>query len=713
MAMWNAGGSPAQNAYFLTMNLFSSPTTFNGVRAYALDRASMLAGGPANAVGFTLSPADVGLSYSFLAANQRNGDPPPTGRNGMVLAIDSPNSGGVTLTQVHARLFHVDFATPANTTFGLGPTHQPNAEILVNGFIDAFDSSFNTNLVPQQGTTNKLDTVGDRMFTPVVYQNRGGTESLWATHLNFLNYPNGPVTVRWYQFNVTGGVFPATATQQQDWTNGNDGIWRWMPSIALDQNGNTVIGYSASNASMFPGIRYAGRLAVDPPNNLSQGEAVMFAGVASQTGTARWGDYSMTTADPANNTDFWHVNEYSNGGGAWRTRIGKFNFVGGGGSPTPTATVSPTPTSTPSTCTWSAGPDMPTPLVRAVGVYFPANGNFYTMGGRTADTAGSDFQHALQYSPGSNSWTQRASTFPDNQMNNMACGVLTVSGTPQIYCVGGSAAGQTTATGRVFSYNPVTDTPTTLAGDNWPGAMGTILPGGFAVTNNKLYILGGFNINVGSTNQIWQFDPTAAVGAKWTQMTNTPVGIMYAPTAAINGIIYVGGASDYQGGTVVDTTTSFSFNPATNSIGSIAAIPRATGETRGLNFNGQMYVMGGGRVAPNPSNEVDVYNPGTNSWSLGVPFVHARRNFPTDTNGTDHIWLSGGYDVDGITPLQSMEIFNCPQASPTPTATATTTATATATATATTPPPSPTPTVTVAPRPTPTARPRPTPRTRP
>ncbi len=42
------------------------------------------------------------------------------------------------------------------------------------------------------------------------------------------------------------------------------------------------------------------------------------------------------------------------------------------------------------------------------------------------------------------------------------------------------------------------------------GAMGTILPGGFTVLNNKLYILGGFNINVASTNQIWEFDPTAA-----------------------------------------------------------------------------------------------------------------------------------------------------------------------------------------------------------
>jgi hypothetical protein len=57
------------------------------------------------------------------------------------------------------------------------------------------------------------------------------------------------------------------------------------------------------------------------------------------------------------------------------------------------------------------------------------------------------------------------------------------------------------------------------SGDDWPGnASGTILPGGFAVYNNKLYILGEFNINVSSTNQIWQFDPTAAVGPsgrKW------------------------------------------------------------------------------------------------------------------------------------------------------------------------------------------------------
>src|SRR5436309_7150632 len=241
---------------------------------------------------------------------------------------------------------------------------------------------------------------------------------------------------------------------------------------------------------------------------------------------------------------------------------------------------------------------MPPVLVRAGAVHFLAGGNFYTVGGRTSDTAASDFQHVFQYNPTSNTWTQMASTLPDNQMNNMACGVLTVSGTPLIYCVGGSAAGATTATARVFTYDPATDTPALLGSDDWPGDVaGTILPGGFTVANNKLYILGGFNISVASTNEIWEFNPNAAAGSRWAQKVNAPGGIMYAPTCTINGIIYVGGASDFQGGVVVDTTNSFSFDPVANTIGSIAEIPRATGETRAESFSGSMLLMGGGRVA--------------------------------------------------------------------------------------------------------------------
>src|SRR6266404_3948030 len=390
-AMWN--NPQPSGAYHFTFNLFLNGFTFSGVKTFALDRGSMLSGGPANAISFLIPPAGLGDSYSLVAANFRTGTPPPAGRDEFLLAVDSPASGGVSLTQVKGWLFHVDFITPANSTIGIGANHTPNALITVSPFVDAFTNS-GFNMVPQQGTSQLLATLGDKIMTPLVYQNSGGTESLWADGTVVLNYPTGPTAVRWYQFNVTGGTFPATPVQQQDWTNGNDGLFRFMPSIAVDQNGNTAIGYSLSSASMFPGIRYAGRLAADPLNNLGQGENTMFSGTGSETDTnGRWGDYSMTTIDPADGTSFWHANEYeaTTGSFNWHTRIGKFNFVGGG--------ISPTPTPTPA-CNWSAGPNLPTPptvLIRAVGVFFPANGKFYTVGGRTSDVAGSDFQHVLEY----------------------------------------------------------------------------------------------------------------------------------------------------------------------------------------------------------------------------------------------------------------------------------------------------------------------------
>ena len=234
--------------------------------------------------------------------------------------------------------------TPANSTLGIGTDHSPNAFISVNTYTEAWTDTAGFTLVPQEGTSAKLDTLGDKIMTPVVYQNRNGTESLWADQTTILNYPNGPTAVSWYQFDVTGGTFPAAAAQQQEWTNGGDGLWRFMPSIAVDQNGNTAIGYSTSSSSIFPGIRYAGRLETDPPNNLGQGEAIMFDGIGFQ-GANRWGDYSMTTIDPTDSMTFWHANEYYNAG--WKTRIGKFNFQGGGVSPTPTPTATPAPRATP------------------------------------------------------------------------------------------------------------------------------------------------------------------------------------------------------------------------------------------------------------------------------------------------------------------------------------------------------------------------------
>ena len=328
------------DAYYLTMNEFTNNRTFNGVRVYALDRASMIGGGPTNAVGFTIETVTgLGCAASLVPASFRAGALPPVGRQEFLLAI---GRCGIVQSDVPGWLFHVDFINPNNSTLGIGSDHSPNAHITVNEFVSAgMDFA-----VPQLGTEQGLDTLGDRMMTPVVYQNRNGTESLWADHTIIVTLPNGPTLIRWYQFDVTGGNFPLEPVQQQDWSNNNDGLWRWMPSIAVDENGNTAIGYSTSSATIFPSIRYAGRLATDPLGNLSQGEAIMTNGGGSQTGLSRWGDYTMTTIDPSDGMSFWHTNEYymTTSDRNWSTRVGKFQFPAVGPRPTPTPRPHPTET---------------------------------------------------------------------------------------------------------------------------------------------------------------------------------------------------------------------------------------------------------------------------------------------------------------------------------------------------------------------------------
>jgi plastocyanin len=368
---------------------------------------------------------------------------------------------------------------------------------------------------------------------------------------------------------------------------------------------------------------------------------------------------------------------------------------------------------------WSAGSDMPSVAVRSVGVYFQADGKFYAMGGRlsASDAPSGNFTNPFEYDPATNTWATKSATYPDNHVNNMACGVLADSGTPYIYCVGGSAAGATTATDRVFRYDPVADSITTIASP-WPGdADGITLPGGFSVFNNKLYILGGYQILTGMADTIWEFTPGTNA---WVQKTAVlPEGRGYIPTTTIGDFIYTGGGCIFDPTAIlIDTTDSFKYDPVADTITTITSIPRATGNTRALNLNGQMWVMGGDLVWPADSNEVDVYDPGTDTWSLGPAFNTARRNFATDTDGTTRIWVAGGYGSDGSTPISAMEIFCNAEGTPTPTPTATPTATPTSTPTATptlTPTPTATPTATPTPggRVTPTPRPRPTPLPRP
>src|SRR5436189_1494920 len=300
------------------------------------------------------------------------------------------------------------------------------------------------------------------------------------------------------------------------------------------------------------------------------------------------------------------------------------------------------------------------------------------MGGRDVNDV--ELTNPFEYDPSRNSWTTKSAAYPDAFTTNMACGVLNDSGTDYIYCAGGSNFATQTTSGRVFRYDPIADSITLVASNFPPWDAGT-LPGGFTVFNNKLYTLGGFDIPNGSgIDQIWEFTPNPA---GWVQKTAVlPVPLGYIPTTTIGNLIYTGGGVDITGGVLTDTTNAFVYDPVADSISTITSIPDATSNTRAVNFCNVMYVLGGNFNAP--TNEVQIYDPVSGTWSVGIPFAIAGRNFAADTDGINNIWKAGGYD-SGLAIIASMEIFNCPVSpcgTPTPT-------------------PSPTPTATPTPTPTP------------
>ncbi|HEV7472886.1 MAG TPA: hypothetical protein VGN90_02485 [Pyrinomonadaceae bacterium] len=312
------------DAYYMSMNVFNAAgTAFLGPQPFAFDRAKMLAGLPATFIstGVTGGPSE----DSYLPSDLDGSILPPAGAPASF--VEFPGTG--TYRVFH---FHVDFTTPANSTFTL--FSSPAAA----GFSTLCATT--QSCVPQSGTTNRLDGLGDRLMFRLAYRNFGDHEALVGNHTVS---SAGVAGIRWFELrNVTAG--PVTVFQQG--TYQPDTTWRWLGSAAMDQQGNLAIGYSASSSSINPQIRYAGRLFTDPLNALTQGETTLFAGAGSQTGTLnRWGDYSDLTIDPVDDCTFWYTQEYipANGSNNWRTRIGSFKFAQCGGSPTPTPTPTPTP----------------------------------------------------------------------------------------------------------------------------------------------------------------------------------------------------------------------------------------------------------------------------------------------------------------------------------------------------------------------------------
>ncbi len=284
--------------------------------AMAVDRSRMLIGASASLLRFARTSDDQSTVPNLMLPAHVGGlTPPPPGSPGYFFTFLDDAFHGVPADRVRVYALHADFHTPANSTFTIA------RDIDVAPFTYTVCGFFNLDCVPQAETGQKVDAISEWPMFRLDYRNYGDHEALAG---NF-TVPNGGVSApRWFELRRVGA---GKWTLFQEGTYAPDATSRWMSSIASDHQGDLALGFSESSSAIHPRIRYATRLASDPPGTLRP-EAVLIDGGGSQTGSNRWGDYSTMSVDPANDCDFYYTSEYysADATNAWRTRIGTFTI---------------------------------------------------------------------------------------------------------------------------------------------------------------------------------------------------------------------------------------------------------------------------------------------------------------------------------------------------------------------------------------------------
>lgn len=278
-----------------------------GLDVWAFEREKMLNGSPARLVHFAVGPPSL-----FLLPSDLDGPSPVVGTpNFFARHVDGARFGGPTRLELFA--FHVDWSNPAASSFTL-------AASLATSFNSKLcQGSLMETCIPQPGTSVQLEALSVWTMWRLQFRDFGTHQTLVTNHT--INNGNGVAAVRWYELRRPSGGGPWTIFQQG--THSPDGTSRWMASAAMNKAGTLALGYTVSSSSTFPSIRFADRLASDPPGTMGAEVNLMAGGGVQTFFIPRWGNYTTMDVDPKDDCTFWYAGEYmpSTSAAGWHTRI--------------------------------------------------------------------------------------------------------------------------------------------------------------------------------------------------------------------------------------------------------------------------------------------------------------------------------------------------------------------------------------------------------
>jgi N-acetylneuraminic acid mutarotase len=220
----------------------------------------------------------------------------------------------------------------------------------------------------------------------------------------------------------------------------------------------------------------------------------------------------------------------------------------------------------------------------------------------------------------------------------------------RLYVLGSLGRDDFAENGEVWEYDATTRTWTRRT----PMPQGTQRgASGVAVVGSKIYVAGGLR-GLQAVNDFSAYDTT---NDTWETLPSVPTSRDHLVAGAIGGRVYVIGGRN--GGLEVHTGRVDIFDPATGSWSRGSPMPTSRAGSAAAVLDDRIYVFGGeGNAALSTGvfDDVESYDPATDSWSIHVPM-------PTPRHGSGaaalmgRIYVLGGANKDGFASLDTVQTF--------------------------------------------------------
>lgn len=247
-----------------------------------------------------------------------NGANMPFDNRPMVMRInDSSWQGGPDQDQVEIYAFDLDFDNPQNTTV--------EQTAIVTTPFDSYpcsQSGFGFHCVPQLNGGG-LDAIPEVIMNIPHLRNFGTHESLVFNFVTDVTDGDNLSGIRWVELRRTAET--DWELYQEGTFSLDDGLDRYMGSIAIDANGNIGLAYNVSSLNSYVGVRFTGRYASDPLGQMTLEETIAVEGESAINSFGRFGDYSQMSVTPNGDNTFWFTTEYG-GSNVVETRIVAFQL---------------------------------------------------------------------------------------------------------------------------------------------------------------------------------------------------------------------------------------------------------------------------------------------------------------------------------------------------------------------------------------------------